>query len=309
MVVFTNFSWAANNFSTHENSYDFLFSVSKSILLLKLFVALINIVLNIFFIILMKINFKNLKWKRYAFVANLALADTTMGVILFSLVLMTLLKVDPIVILVMEIAVVTSIGMDILSYSGLLWIQYHAVKRPLHYQTILSTSKIKFVLYTVWVVMILYGIMRIYILVIKAWMHQYINIFQIAFLMATFLINTFLYIHILKVAIKQKHENCKALFDNGNEVGLRKNTSFNNSTTKTWSEQYHFVITTGFSLILYWITVLPLWISWIIALVTKAALVDFVLRPSFQIAMLIWYCRSIFDPLIHLWREPKMIKF
>lgn len=279
-------------------------NIHESTTIIKIIVALLIIILNGLFLFLLFKNMKRSSWKRYIFIANMAFVDTVLGIILLSAAVLSFIQTSVTVNLILQAVNIWTVGVSVLSYTGLMWVQYHALRRPLQYKTKLTTTKIKCVLCVIWIPMMIYGIIRFYLITEKPWTNLGTSIFDGTFLITSFLFNTFFYIYILRVSVNEKRYRSKSKLGpiEGNE--LRKNYSDNKNCEKSLSKQYHFVLTTGLCLILYWITALPFWLYWLRYQIHGG----FTATSEFQTIMIVWNLRALFFPLVYLFREPKLFK-
>lgn len=293
------------------NATCFFSTESLPICLSSLFLGSFNILINGWFLVLLYLSRRDTNWKRYAYVTNLAVSDFITNLILVGLIVFgrsfwskTILKH----------ALVGVMKVSLLSYVSSIFIQYYAVNKPLQYKAYTTMRKIKFSICFIWCIVILYDVIKISCL-FNFWISNFIfSLIDPFFQGLLVLLNSLFYVFLVYISHRQKCDKTskvgkKIRLEN---VGLRRNIKRtrchpNTDETKFDIKEYYFVITIGLSLLIYWITTLPVWIYWVMLEITETS---FYLHENSRrpLLFLVWLTRCFFDPLLHISRERKFVR-
>lgn len=286
------------------------FVVPNAIHVTKLILALSNLTINTIFLVLLFQKRSTLKWKRYWFVVNLSVSDITVGIILISLAIISLINTsNNAMVLFLKALIIGPLIINVLSYSGGLWLQYHAVRRPLQYKTRLSTSELKFIIFLIWFTVYLYTAIKWIIVYHFPDTLKAISVVQFSFMVLVFFTNIFVYIYIMRVAVVQKNlhrTSVELKMSDKNQISCRKTSNASYKNKVSFGNKYYFAVTLGFSLCLLFVAILPLGVYWYMEIMRGRIMLlsnDLVK----EIVFICYYSRTVLDPLIHLYREPKLL--
>lgn len=285
------------------------FEIPNTILITKIILSVINVILNSIYLFLLFRKRFTLKWKRYFFIVNVSATDLVMGIKLIVMSILLLVKGSKLAIVFFEALVTGSMMINIFSYSGCIWLQYHAIRNPLHYKTQLTIARLKSFIFFLWITVYLYTILKWILVIFDPLKFDWISIGELSLLILVFFINNFAYFYILLVAIKHK------TYCNNSFIELKMDSKFPqvvkvNITSRglkdkrTFSNKYYFAMTLGLSWLMHCCTLLPLGAYWLMDEMSGRTLL-FHNDLTKQIVCLCYYSRTIWDPLIHLYRESR----
>lgn len=289
---------------------DGYFNHSENLRILSVLLGSLNIVANGCFLILLIISRKSVNWKRYALVANLTVSDFLVNLLFVSLVFTR--RSNTIKSILRNLMTFT-FKVNLLSYFGTIVIQYFAVKQPLQYKTVLNLYKIKICVCVIWCFVFMYIVLIALLSNTIEAFNIVCSIFDLTFQGLITLLNTVFYLYIVYISLKKKRQklDSAAVKQLNKKIAVRNNlrSNFypNIDETRTFVKECKFLITIGISLLIYWICMLPLWIYWVA--------MEIINEPYYfsvtiwkQRWLLIWFSRCFFDPLLYIYREPKLIK-
>lgn len=272
----------------------------------------INISTNGLFLILLFISRKQVNSKRYAHVTNLTVSDFLSNLILIGHTIFgrSLLSKRN-----LKRALVYAMTVNIYSYFMSIFIQYYAIKRPLQYKTKLTLSKIKLSICFIWIFVSLYFVLKVQVLLRFETYSIFISYTDLVINLTIGLLNTIFYSYLVYISHRKKCEKTGSIEKRSHmeNILIRKNFSTSLEAkpiidqSRFIIKEYQFVITIGISLIVYWITTLPIYIYWLITEINDIRFY-FLDNNTKLIVLLIWYTRCFFDPLLHMYREPKFIR-
>lgn len=268
-----------------------------------------NVFVNAIFLVLLFMSRRHISWKRYAHITNLTVSDLFVnclfvGHLLFRRSLVTKFILHKLLGLGMRV--------NSFSYFASIFIQYYAVKQPLQYRTVVNMYKIKLSIGLIWCFTLIY----VAVSVVTTYYSSSYLILSISDLLLQGIfafLNTILYVYVVYISNNQKRLKMRSVKTGkwSADVGIRKNLppeyQLIISETRSFMKGYKFLITVGLGLIIYWLTALPLWFYWIIVEVSNRR-IYFILTQTKQYVILIWISRCFFDPLLYIYREPKLIQ-
>lgn len=296
-----------NSFSFNETSVDY----PEKLRTWAISLGSLNILANGLFLLLLYISRKYINWKRYAIVTNLTVSDFILNLLYVTMVLFWWSNIFR---SVFRNLMVFTFIVNMLSYTGTIFIQYYAVKQPIRYMTVLNMSKIKLSIALIWIVVFFYVIVTQSISYNTEVLSIIVSISELILQGMVMCLNTALYVYVLYISKKQK---CQRMYSPKErqlprDMELRKNmrSEFRSNISyeaNTFVKEYKFLVTIGISLLIYWITMLPLWIYWT-GLEIGNKRFYFTLSAWKQSMILIWFLRCFFDPLLYIYREPKLLQ-
>lgn len=317
------------------------------------------LVVNLAFLWLLYQRRKRLQWKRYAFVANTAVADAFGGVALIVIAAFAFFEIEQsgqtvFQLLALYTVLAASLSVTVESYDMLILVQYLAIRHPLWYKTLVTRRKIGVMLAWIWTVNPGYATFKVCLLMQDQDSHyRSLMIYELCFLCITCFWNTSTYFYVLSVAAKKKSQlhsvrmgagtsrssysvdvsgtgtgsaddvNCSApsvisitvasSSSGQNSVcsSSRHSSAYNLpngsrlSICQEFLRQYRFLATAGLNLMAYWVSLVPLIVVYCYMLYHGQRMYfnETMLK---HVAILLWFVRSLCDPMIYMVREKKL---
>lgn len=317
MAVFNNDSNSTINHVTQMNLEDNATNVPRETEGISNFIiGTMMVVINGILIRALYCHRRNLNWKRFACILNLAISDFICGVVLMVRGLTDLSNnsyMGCILDEFLNLEVCASIIMTILNYDCELCVQYLAIKKPLFYHTKLTLTRILFVIFILWALILSYTVVKIGLEFSSysegaSFIFKYIDLTAMGL---SLIFNSVFYSYLLKVVAQKRKESINRRRQS-EKISIKLSTSSSESDTSNISRQnifvdYNTVITMGIQLVTYISTICPLFIYWIYSSIygydnfdTGRKVIDVVFE-SF------WFVRAILDPLTFLLRERRLL--
>lgn len=291
------------NRSLCANETYFVCIESLSVYICAFILGTLNVFTNGFFFILLFISRKNLNWKRYAHVANLTVSDFVLNLVLIGFTFFCKTSMNR---YMFKHLMIWAAKLNLFSYCSSICIQCYAARLPLLYKTYLNIHKMKLSIAIIWCISLLYALLKICLYFSSVTYNFVFSIYDVVVQGFLACFNTVSYLYLFYIS---KQQVCEKLCPSEN-IGLRKNfkrLKCNTVERNVAVKEYNFVITIGITMLIYWITTLPFWIYLIVIEVTVTSyyLID---NTTQQFLLLIFLSRCVFDPLLHMYREPKFLR-
>lgn len=309
--IFDNNS--SGNFSV--GTYGLVLSPDLGLNSFQLAYGVLIFFLNASFLILLFHNRHRISRKRYIFVANLAFCDLLSSIALIALASAAFADwsgLAPFIIL--DTALSSTAALIAMSYNLLLRVQYLAVRKPLQYRVKATKRNISIALILVWIFANVYAGVKAYMLCFEYYYTRALAIFEFSTGAMFCCCNSISFGYVLYVATKNRKDlaspkkHCQRDTADALTAGADDGERWRTSSIPSRRDRKgscRFLVTTGIGLVIYWIGYVPFYVDLFLTVLSEKD--KYFERGRWRhIAFLMCLLRSIWDPISHFVREPKL---